>query len=74
MKIGKKNKLNKNKITTHKNNMKIGKKIKEKKINQSDMVKKPYGGHLPFPPQDCAKRKYIFSIKISDKTVTEKII
>jgi len=29
-------------------------------------IKKPWGGHLPFPPKDCAKKKHIF---ISDNGI-----
>ena len=66
MKIGNKDKKKKPKIVSGKSKgfkktgkMKLGK--KKKRITQSDMIRKPYGGHLPFPPKDCCRKEYIFS-------------
>ena len=36
-------------------------KMKEKRITQLDMIKKPWGGHLPFPPKNCARKEYVFT-------------
>ena len=61
-KIGKK----KEKMVSGK--IKKGKKMIRKLKTQdvSKPIKKPWGGHLPFPPKDCAKKKHIF---ISDNGI-----
>ena len=62
MKIGKKkNKMVSGKLKKRKKMIRKPKAEKEEKTDYSKIsIKKPWGGHLPLPPDDCPKKEYIF--------------